>query len=76
MTSKGNKKHWVRFVHEINSFQEIKNNSKGVCCQYHLLFSGLKEHGNLPFDVGLPEDKFDIRPVFRSLTQHAFDQFS
>lgn len=47
-----------------------------VCCQRHLLFSCFKEHGDLSFDVGLPEDKFDIRPVFRSLTQHALDQFS
>lgn len=54
----------------------MKNNSKPVCSLCHLLFSGLKEHGNLSFDVGLPEDKFDIRSVFRSLAQHALDQFS
>lgn len=70
------KRNWLCFLHEINSFKEITNNSKAVCCQCHLLFSCLKEHGDLSFDVGLPEDKFDIRSVFRSLTQHALDQLS
>lgn len=61
---------------QINCFKEIWHNNKAACCQCHILFSGLKEHGNLSFDVRLPEDKFDIRPVFGSLTQHALDQFS
>lgn len=49
---------------------------KQVCCQRDLLFGGLKEHGNLSFDVGLSEDSFHFRPVFRFLTQHALDQVS
>lgn len=77
MTAKTNKKELVMFfLHEINSFKEITNNSRAVCWQCHLLFSCLKEHGDLSFDVGLPQDKFDIRSVFGSLTQHALDQLS
>lgn len=30
----------------------------------------------MSFYVGLAEDEFDIRPVFRSLRQHALDQIS
>lgn len=57
-------------------YLKIEQNSSGVCCLCHLLFSGVEKHGNLSLDVGLPEDEFDIRPVFRFLTQHIFNQLS